>query len=206
MQKLNWQHTFFDSPEHFTGPKASLHLPFMACWWCAKRMAEKGDYWVSSGCLCMQKMTKEKFAKFDNQLTFEPWKVPTTSQQSTINLALCVVSMVWEKEIEEHFYCFQPLWQVLTHVYHSGFFVDCCRLHLWHWMEWSISCSYQVLYLVPSCLTLLPGMIPMFGTRYQEYHQIVGPRSSILYLTTPLLWVPGTVSWYTQSRNTIFWI
>jgi len=120
-------------------------------------------------------------------------KVPTTSQQSSINLALCVVSMVWEKEIEEeHFYCFQPWWQVLTHVYHSGFFVDCCGLHLWHWMEWSISCSYQVLYLVPSCLTLLPGMIPMFGTRYQEYHQIVGPRSSILYLTTPLLWVSGT--------------
>jgi len=48
------------------------------------------EFWLSFHA----KDDQRKIAKFDNQLTFEPQKVPETSQQSTINLALCVVSMV----------------------------------------------------------------------------------------------------------------
>ncbi len=126
------------------------------------------EFWLSFHA----KDDQRKIAKFDNQLTFEPQKVPETSQQSTINLALCVVSMVWEKEKEkEHFYCFQLQWQVLTCFYHGGFLLiaaNCiCGIECNDWfLAGTRYCTWYQLYLT--------GMIWMFSTRYleQEYHQI----------------------------------
>jgi len=90
---------------------SSFHCLLTKC----KRMAEKGDFLSEFWLSLHAKDDQRKVEIFDKQLTFEPPKVLETSQQSTRNLALCVISMGWEKKkVKEHFYHFKLWWQVLT--------------------------------------------------------------------------------------------
>jgi len=69
---------------------ASILIPSIHCLSkMHKRMPKKETIWVSSGCLCMQMITKKSYL----------WasKSSETFQQLIINLALCVISMGWEK-------------------------------------------------------------------------------------------------------------
>jgi len=118
----------------FATLQASLYLPFIACWQSAKhkRMAEKGDFLSEFWLSLHAKDDQRKFDKFDKQLTFKPPKGLETSQQSTRNLALCVISMGWEKKKENKHFChFKPWQQVLTCYHHGDFFASHSAWLLW---------------------------------------------------------------------------
>jgi len=140
---------FFDEVaylQHYKHPNTFHSLPVDKV---QKNGRKRGPFeWVLVVFAC--KRWPKKNCKIWQSTYLWAQKVPTTSQQSTINLALCVVSMVWEKEREKgHFYCFQLQWQLLTHVYHGGFF---CWLLQTAFVVLNVMINFllvPVLYLVP---------------------------------------------------------
>jgi len=75
MQKLHWKRTFLWWGCIFAWLQVCLPLPFIACWQWAKEWQKKENFWVSSSCLSMQMMTKEKLWNLTIKPTFQPWKV-----------------------------------------------------------------------------------------------------------------------------------
>ena len=78
----------------------------------AQKNGKKGEFLSEFRLSFHANDDQRKIAKFDNQTYLWSSKGPETSQQSTRNLALCVISMGWEKKKEkEHF---KPQRQQLT--------------------------------------------------------------------------------------------
>jgi len=61
-------------------------------------MAEKGEFLGEFWLSLHANDNQQTIVKFDNQTYLWSSKGPETSQQSTRNLALCVISMGWEKK------------------------------------------------------------------------------------------------------------
>jgi len=124
---------FVDEIACFARLQACVYLPFSTCRQCAKEW-EKGEFLSELRLSFHANDDQRKIAKFDNQTYLWSSKGPETSQQSTRNLALCVISMGWEKKKEkEHFKPQRQQLTCVTPVFIMVFFfasrsMPCCGL------------------------------------------------------------------------------